>query len=842
MANNHVLRRQTGLVILTYALLTIIITWPVINNLGSAVPGKIGDAYVHLWTFNWLKDVLLTGQNPFYTTRIFYPHGVSLFNHNLAWVNFLIWLPIQAFVSATAAYSLSFMAIFVFNGLAIYSLTREITKSFPAAFISGLVGGFWPYNLSHHGHPNLILIGWLALHLFYLHKAFAQKKRRHILLAALFLALIGLTRWQLLFMSSFAIGLFVFYEFRNENRLPFPQRLRILLSVWGFSFIMMAPLLLPLVNYQLTRPYPEDVFVDEVAYGADMMAYFVPSRYHPLWGDSALALSQNFSGNRLYVRTIGYITLLLVLIGLINNWRRARFWLLMAAVYWGLALGPDLYLNGKFITPLPYQWVQEWFLFRMIRFPDRFNVVLSLPIAILAGVGVTELLREYRSKFPPTLLIASLTIFIVGEYANAYPMLSLATPDWYQSLPHSDDSISVVDIPIYSTDNDKFVKQYMMYQLDHGMPLIEGRIARTPRDAYEFMQGNPLLNHLLTSVKPPEDIPNISHQLQSLADADVQYVILHKAFLRAEEIAAWKDWFVINPYHEDSDLLVYHPTIRGIDQDTPYHYQALFDDSVVLIDAKLDANTAVQGQWTGVKANWGSLEAIDQDYILCINLSQDMADPAASYCEPLVPEWSTSNWQENEIVHATQPFQIDPFLPPANYLVNLNLFDDDGNKIGQTENIGTILIEPLPRHFSLPTTPNALNVTWDEQISLLGYDMKLTENPTAPGSDFELAVYWQAHRRLTQSYKVFVHLINNSTGDIMAQADIVPLDWTYPTNWWEQGEVVHDTITLPINKMPRDGLQVWIGLYDPDTSIRLPITSAENARVTEEAFLIATLR
>jgi hypothetical protein len=73
-----------------YLLITGLITWPVIGRLGSEIPDLLGDGYVHLWTFDWLKDSLLSETNPFFTSRLFFPIGASLANHNIAWFHFLI--------------------------------------------------------------------------------------------------------------------------------------------------------------------------------------------------------------------------------------------------------------------------------------------------------------------------------------------------------------------------------------------------------------------------------------------------------------------------------------------------------------------------------------------------------------------------------------------------------------------------------------------------------------------------------------------------------------------------------------------------------------------------------
>ena len=196
---------QAALVLLLLTVLTILMTWPIAGRLGSQVPGRDGDVWVHLWTFRWIKDALLTGQNPYYTNLLFYPNGTFLYSHNIAWVNIALWLPLQALIGEGAAYSLHFLLIIIFNGFAGYLLVRELTGSFLAGFIGSLIIAFWPYALSHQDHPNLIFIAWIILALLFLKRFFDRQRKRDLLLAAVCIALIGLTRWQLLIIGGFII-------------------------------------------------------------------------------------------------------------------------------------------------------------------------------------------------------------------------------------------------------------------------------------------------------------------------------------------------------------------------------------------------------------------------------------------------------------------------------------------------------------------------------------------------------------------------------------------------------------------------------------------------------------
>jgi hypothetical protein len=91
------------------------------------------------------------------------------------------------------------------------------------------------------------------------------------------------------------------------------------------------------------------------------------------------------------------------------------------------------------------------------------------------------------------------------------------------------------------------------------------------------------------------------------------------------------------------------------------------------------------------------------------------------------------------------------------------------------------------------------------------------------------------------SYKVFVHLIDPTTGAIVAQDDAVPRRWTYPTPWWERSEVVEDTVPLSLDGVSPGPYRLILGVYDPETGQRLPAYSADGERYPDDALPLTTV-
>jgi len=835
--------QRTVLVVLIYAALAIVMTWPIADQLGSAIPGSDGDAWVHLWTFNWIKDALSSGQSPYYTNFLYYPEGTSLIFHNIAWVNIAIWLPLQALFDDGAAYSLIFLAVLILNGFSTFLLAREETGSEPAAFTAGLVVAFWPYTLSNHNHPNLIFIAWIPLALLYLKRFFDRKQTRDAFIAALFVALVGLTRWQLLVMGGFIIALYILYRILSDRTTWTPRTLGLLLAAGLLSLLIMTPLLAPVVIAQLNRDDPNELFVDEELGQTDLLAYLVPNSYHPLWGGEARNFASNFDIlNQVLVPFIGFSVLLLAVYGTVAFWPQSLFWLLAALVYIILALGPDLRVNGQLLPiPLPYQLVDDFFIIKIIRSPDRLNVLLSIPMAMLVALGVKALLGRVPSRQWAAAALAILTLVILAEYIVRYPTMSLDTPEWFDELAKEPGQFGIAGIPMFPRANPD--KAFMRYQLVHGKPIVEGHVSRLSTEAFNFINRVPFLSYLRLSGEdtPDPDIVNVAQQLRLLSESNIRYLILDKAFLSKEEVEIWKAWLIKEPFHEDGDLVVFQTDLE-LGRDFALADELLLSSDgrmeIGLIHASITPTETVQGDTLQVEAKWAGNLDINQDLDACVSLINQGDGVVQRQCQSLSPQWPTSKWQADELVSAGYDLFISPYLNTGFYTVTLSLAESDGGLlVGHPAPIGNLAFTVFPRKFAEPEQTEVIHATWDEVIALSGYELLGTESKDI----LEVTLDWQALQRMDTSFTNFLHLVDPESGQILAQADVIPRGWSYPTNWWEQGELVEDTIQLYLESVPSGEYELYVGWYDIENGERLPVSSKSGELLPDKRAFLARI-
>lgn len=88
---------------------------------------------------------------------------------------------------------------------------------------------------------------------------------------------------------------------------------------------------------------------------------------------------------------------------------------------------------------------------------------------------------------------------------------------------------------------------------------------------------------------------------------------------------------------------------------------------------------------------------------------------------------------------------------------------------------------------------------------------------------------WRSNAERLASDAVLMHVIDQSTGALVADGDHQPVYDNHPFDRWQKGEIVLDSywVALPKNAPPGT-YQIRVGLYDRTTGVRRPITDPRN--------------
>jgi hypothetical protein len=122
----------------------------------------------------------------------------------------------------------------------------------------------------------------------------------------------------------------------------------------------------------------------------------------------------------------------------------------------------------------------------------------------------------------------------------------------------------------------------------------------------------------------------------------------------------------------------------------------------------------------------------------------------------------------------------------------------------------------------------SLNVDFGDAIRLRGYDLQQIEE------NLRIKLYWESVRQTSIDWSIFAHL-RNPGGETVAQKD-GPAggrgEKVYPTSLWDAGEVVVDTLVIPLPEGLSAGeYALVVGLYDLATGQRLAVPDSGNNEI-----------
>ncbi len=564
---------KNALVATFYFVASLIMTYPLMFRLGGEWLATYDpDTYVKLWDIWWLRKVLQEGQSLMYTSYLFFPEGVDLSFHSISYVAAGLAVLFTAITDTITAYNLTiFLAVFT-AALSGYWMAREVQLSRPAAWLAGAIYAFAPYHMAHSGgHPDLAFLAPIPIALIFIRRALLKGSYRYAFYGALMVFVAALTSLYILNLLFFTLlSLFVFWAF-SERRWQNGRFWKTGL-VFGFLTTSLVSLRLwpILTNLSGLSQAIEQKYVAD-ATQTDLLAFVTPSHFNPFFEPYVKEIVESFEMNQKWPAYLGFVPLVLVMIGLIRrkNWREYVPWLTTAILFFLLALGPILRVNGQTYENLKLLYAYlDWFPpIRTIGRPDFFVLGLLLPFAICAAIGLEKarflLIGQSFLRSTITLLIIFTVMF---EYWNGpYNGVTLSQEPFYELLAASAYPTALIDLPM----GRQLSKLYLFYQTIHEKPIVEGLVARTPVTAYAYIQQNLLLSlwyrnepldcHIFNS----DDYRSALEEL--LADG-IEYVILHRTY-RVQLAPDLLAQFTAEPVYADTEKQVF--TLEDMYQASP---------------------------------------------------------------------------------------------------------------------------------------------------------------------------------------------------------------------------------------------------------------------------------
>ncbi|MBN1876730.1 MAG: hypothetical protein JXA33_21075 [Anaerolineae bacterium] len=812
------------IVIILYSVLTIVMTYPLILRLNSDFAGQNIDVWINPWATWWTEKALTSGQDLYYTNMLFYPDGVSLVFHSFSHINSAIAVLLRPWLGNLGAHNATVLLAHMLSGYAMFCLTRYITSSPIASFLSGLIFAFYPYRMAESVHPVLYSTQWMPLYLLSLIRLIKEKHKPNILFAALFFCLTALSSLHLMIFTTFMTGLYfcylILFERQHITRTTLIH-LAIMISLTG---LLLSPYLYPLVKEFLSTPHTGIGIDLEGGQGNDLIAFFLPAEQHPIFGQFTTSIHAKIKNVR--AAYIGITVMILSVVGALKNWKHARFWILLTLTSVLLSLHPDVQVAGQHLG-IMLPWSNP--IVGLLHNPFRFNLLIGLALAVTGGLGFSYLLKIFRQRY--AIWVWPLTIGTMGillfEYLYLpFPTTPAIVPDYYRQIATTPGKGAILELPM-----GHYPHYYLFYQMTHNRPLVEGHVSRTPDRAYTFIETTPVLRSIYdcgNRILPPADL---TPHFEELANRGIEYIILHKHLVSTSGLSLWKKMRTVTPIYEDQDLAVYRTAV--ISATLPLTSPQLLEKCIAIRSPASPTYNVTPGQPIEVPLEWIVGNPPQKNYSLELALLDETHTVRRRQWYDIVTGASIIGWQTGKQYVTDYPFLVDDLLPAGTYHLQATLLPER-RKDKSLLSAKLFPVDVQPASSSLPTNiyNQAPNADYEDKLRLLNYEIETNPNT------FHLRLYWQASQKLDADYKFFIHLYNTENETVAGQIDRAPQNWTYPTPMWEPGNVVIDEVTFSLHTLPSGSYQLRIGVYDAYTEERLSITQHTSQFTSQNGQLI----
>lgn len=251
----------------------------------------------------------------------------------------------------------------------------------------------------------------------------------------------------------------------------------------------------------------------------------------------------------------------------------------------------------------------------------------------------------------------------------------------------------------------------------------------------------------------------------------------------------------------------------------------------LLLDSFTMKSTLPQGPPLNIQATWLTPQEGAKAERLRLNWQLESPNNLLVFDQTtdLLPTSHIDHLPGNMLITENYTLRIPTEVVPGKHRLTVKLTDTNEHS-PELHFSDFIDITPRDRKFHLPRIQYISGATFDDEISLAGYDFQHTDEA------LNLTLHWHALGQISVDYKYFIHIWRD--GQVVTQLDAMPDHYRYPTSWWAQDEVFSDTVELELPTTDREDITVTLGLYNAKTGQRLQITPADGSKSSTDSITL----
>ena len=382
-------------VLLAFAALTFVLTYPLSVDPGGRVLAIAPDTDLFIWSLAWDAHALLAQPLSLFDANIYYPQSRTLaYSENLiggtifsapAW-----WLT----GNAVLAMNVAALASCVLCGVGAWLLARRLGVSSSAAFLAGVIFAFAPPRFLRLPQLHLAMIQWVPFTLAFLHSYLDTGRRRDLILAALCFTCQALSSGHGAVFAALAAGTLLLYRILLGEPADIYRRIKDL-GLAG-AVLLLPSLLVTLPYLAVQREMQLRRSLADASTWAVSAASFLASPTHFHESILSLVTDRRINDEAWAYLFPGYLPLILGIAALVPARSVAPApRLLYGSALSRAALALEVVVLGSLAVLVylvaigPIRWrVGEWTLLS-VRGSSRVGVLLVAAIAARAALGRT---------------------------------------------------------------------------------------------------------------------------------------------------------------------------------------------------------------------------------------------------------------------------------------------------------------------------------------------------------------------------------------------------------------------------------------------------------------------
>lgn len=423
--------RRIWAVLLLFGILSIVLTYPLSLHLADAVEDR-QDALLNVWITAWDGHQLLADPWHLFDANIFSPYRRTLAYSELLMGNGLLSLPVTALTgNPVLGYNLALLLSFILSGFGTYLFVLALTRSHGAGLVAGVLFAFSSYRMTNMAQAQLLITQWTPFALLALHQMLHRPRGRHIAAFVLFFCLQSLSSFYYAILLALTVALYVLFwlgvqgwRHRHDVRGWWRDHRRLIGTLLLAALLcacLVAPFALPYFEVQRELGF-ERSLADNEPFSASLRQYGMVPPGSVLYGrwlpSDSTPIAGGYPVDALFP---GFLAILLGAWGVVRGRGSVRwFFVILLPLAFVLSLGPRLYWApgqpAGWGGSLPYAWLYATVPgFKALRAPARFDMLVTLSLAVLAGYALASL-RERLSMGPlRRVLVAGILAGVVAE-------------------------------------------------------------------------------------------------------------------------------------------------------------------------------------------------------------------------------------------------------------------------------------------------------------------------------------------------------------------------------------------------------------------------------------------